>query len=85
MNFASDEELRFFYGENAVISHKLPFTFVHLDNPSPELVEAREKNDELFACGCRTCSIRQNVLIVYVNKLGLPLATHESGKKEWIH
>jgi hypothetical protein len=47
MNYESDEELRFGYGNHAVISHKRQFTFIHLDNPSPELVEAREKNDEL--------------------------------------
>ena len=88
MKYESDEELRFWYGNNAVISRKRQFTFVHLDNPSPELVDARENfsPDELFACGCRTCSIsQQNVLIVYMNRSGLPLSTQEPRKIEWIH
>ena len=35
MKFETDEELRFTYGNHAIISHKRQFTFVHLDNPSP--------------------------------------------------
>src|SRR5688572_9923442 len=40
-NRASNAEVRVLYGKNAVISRKGPFTLVHLDNPSPEVVRQR--------------------------------------------
>ena len=64
----TDEELRLMYGNHAVISRKRQFTFIHLDNPSPELIEARaaDVGPDEFPCGCRRCSIsQQNVVIVY--------------------
>jgi len=56
----SDEEILFMYGKNTVISRKGRFTFVHLDRPSAELVQARTENfdpDEFFKCGCAVCRL----------------------------
>ena len=56
----SDEEIVFMYGKNAVISRKGRFTFVHLDRPSAELVQARTENfdpEEFFKCGCPVCRL----------------------------
>jgi hypothetical protein len=67
----SDDELRVIYGDDAVISRKRQFVFIHVDNPSPELIEEREgfKPDDLFAAGCRWVSVsRQNVIIVYMER-----------------
>ena len=65
----SDEEIFFMYGKNVVISRKEPFTFVHLDRPSAELVRVRTDTfdpDEYFRCGCEVCRLtRQGGVIVF--------------------
>ena len=56
----SDEEILFMYGKNTVISRKGRFTFVHLDRPSAELVQARTEDfdpDEFFKCDCAVCRL----------------------------
>jgi hypothetical protein len=56
----SDEEIFFMYGKNAVISRSGRFTFVHLDRPSMDLVDARTANfdpDEFFECDCSICGL----------------------------
>jgi hypothetical protein len=63
----SDEEILFIYGNDAVISRKGPFTFVHLDRPSAELVRARTESfdpDEFFRCDCRICQLTKEGGIV---------------------
>jgi len=65
----SDEEILLIYGKNAVISRKGPFTFVHLDRPSANLVRARTENfdpDEFFKCGCKVCELtREGGVVVF--------------------
>jgi len=56
----SDEELKEVFGENVVISRIGPFNLIHLDNPSPELVERRIAEfepDKLFEDDCPLCKI----------------------------
>jgi len=63
----SDEEIRFMYGQNAVISRKGRFTLVHLDHPSINLVRMRTEDfdpEEFFKCGCRICQISKDGGIV---------------------
>ena len=65
----SDEEISLLYGKNAVISRKGPFTFVHLDRPSAELLQARTENfdpEEFFECGCSICQLtKEGGVIVF--------------------
>ncbi len=56
----SDAEIFFLYGKSAVISRREPFTFVHLDHPSAELLRSRTENfdpDEFFKCDCSICRL----------------------------
>jgi len=56
----SDNEIFFLYGNDAVISRKERFTFVHLDRPSSELVRVRTEMfnpEEFFKCDCRICQM----------------------------
>jgi hypothetical protein len=63
----TDEEILFIYGNDAVVSRKGPFTLVHLDRPSAELVRARTESfdaDEFFRCDCRICQLTKEGGIV---------------------
>jgi hypothetical protein len=53
----SDAELRVLYGRNAVISRKASFTFVHLDNPSPEVVRQRRREFDPATFFCEDCPL----------------------------
>jgi len=56
----SDEELKDVFGENVVVSRIGPFNLIHLDNPSPELVERRIAEfdpDNLFEDDCPLCKM----------------------------
>ena len=56
----SDEEVRFTYGKDAIISRKGRFVLVHLDRPSSALVRARTKEfdaDEFFLEECPLCQM----------------------------
>ena len=56
----SDEELKRDFGENVIISRIGPFNLLHLDNPSPEVVERRIAEfdpDDLFEEDCPLCKM----------------------------
>ena len=65
----SDKEILFIYGKNCVISRKGPFTFVHRDRPSAQLVRQRTESfdpDEFFKCDCRICELtKEGGVIVF--------------------
>jgi hypothetical protein len=65
----SDAEIRALYGKNAVISRKGLFTFVHLDNPSPEVIRQRRREFDpaTFFCGdCPLCGLmKESGVIVF--------------------
>jgi len=65
----SDADIRILYGKNAVISRKATFTFVHLDNPSPEVVRRRRREFDpaTFFCGdCPLCELmKESDVIVF--------------------
>jgi hypothetical protein len=56
----SDEELKGVFGDNAIISRVGSFNLIHLDNPSPEIIERRisefDPND-LFEDNCPLCQM----------------------------
>ena len=56
----SDEDLKRTFGEDVVISRIGSFNLIHLDNPSPEMVERRiaefDPND-LFEDDCPLCQM----------------------------
>ena len=63
----SDEEIRFTYGKNAVISRKGKFVLVHLDRPSAALLRARTEEfdpDEFFFDECPLCQMAKEGGIV---------------------
>ena len=56
----SEEDLKDTFGENAIVSRIGAFNLIHLDNPSPELVENRIAEfdpDELFEDDCPLCKM----------------------------
>lgn len=56
----TDEELRFMYGNNIVVSRKDRFALVHLDAPTEDLVARRTAEfdpDTFFVCGCKVCQL----------------------------
>src|SRR5690349_1976138 len=53
----SDAQLRVLYGENAVISKKVRFTLVHLDNPSPEVIRQRRREFDPATFFCGDCPL----------------------------
>ena len=62
-NKITDDELRFMYGQNVIITRKGEFTFVHLDAPSPELRNRRTREvdpETFFACDCRICQLTKD-------------------------
>ena len=64
---ATDEEIRFLYGESTVITRKDRFTFVHLDKPSEELAEQRTREfdpETFFKCDCPVCQLTKEGGIV---------------------
>jgi hypothetical protein len=65
----SDEEIRFTYGKNVVISRKGKFVLVHLDRPSTALLLARTEEfdpEEYFFKDCELCQMtKQGGIVVY--------------------
>ena len=56
----SDEELKEMFGKEAVISRVGAFNLIHLDDPSPEMVEQRIAEfdpDGLFEDDCPLCQM----------------------------
>jgi hypothetical protein len=56
----SDEDLKNAFGEDVIVSRIGPFNLIHLDNPSPEVVESRIAEfdpDELFEDDCPLCKM----------------------------
>ena len=56
----SDEELKQTFGEDVIVSRIGHFNLIHLDNPSPELVERRIAEfdpNELFEDDCPLCKM----------------------------
>ncbi len=56
----TDDEIRFLYGQSAVITRKGRFTLVHLDKPSEALAEQRTQEFDpatFFKCDCRVCQL----------------------------
>jgi hypothetical protein len=65
----SDEEIRFTYGKNVVISRKGSFVLVHLDRPSAALMRARTEEfdpEKYFFEDCELCQMtKQGGVVVY--------------------
>jgi len=59
----SDEELKEMFGREAVISRVGVFNLIHLDNPSPEMVEQRVSEfdpNDIFEDDCPLCQMLRN-------------------------
>lgn len=69
----TDEEIRFLYGESAVITRTGRFTLVHLDNPSEVLAERRTQEfdpEAFFRCDCRVCQLaKEGGIVVFDDTL----------------
>jgi hypothetical protein len=65
----SDEEIRFTYGKNVIISRKGSFVLVHLDRPSAALLRSRTDEfdpDEFFCKDCPLCQLaREGGVVVF--------------------
>jgi len=63
----SDEEIRFTYGKDALISRKGRFVLIHLDRPSQALIRARTDEfdpDEFFLDECPMCQMAKDSGVV---------------------
>jgi len=70
----TDAEVRAFYGNHAVISRKVRFTLVHLDNPSSEVVRRRRRDFDpatYFCADCPLCEVmKESGVIVFDDSVG---------------